>query len=526
MNTYKSFIVLFSLLTLTISGVTAQEKNNSNPKNEFRAVWIATVANIDWPTTNTDAVEKQQKDFIAILDTYKKLNYNAVIVQIRSAGDAMYPTNLAPWSKYLTGKQGLAPFPFYDPLDWMITEAHDRGFEFHAWLNPYRATMDMNTAPLSPSHDVNLHPEWMIKYGGKYYYNPALPEVQSHLMNIVDEVVTKYDVDAIHFDDYFYPYRITGENFNDTESYKKYGKGLKLEDWRRDNVNTYVRNTYNSIKKIKPWVQFGISPFGVWRNKSVDPRGSDTQAGQTNYDDLFADPMAWMEDNYIDYILPQLYWSIDHRTASYAKLIKWWSENSKNTAVYIGNGTYKINNDSDKKWLNPKEIPNQIDLTRSYPNINGNAFFSAKWFINKNKAVTDILLQQQYKYPALPYVVPNSRKLMAEIPMVCDIKTVVDTALVTLTFPTKDKVRYVMVYGAKNNGKVDIDNPSFILNKIAFKEKRDTISIALPKLYLEKNNSCALTFIDYYGNESKPTFVSNQREIKTNQSAIKNENRQ
>jgi uncharacterized lipoprotein YddW (UPF0748 family) len=526
MNTCKSFIVLFSLLILSISNVKAQEKNNSNPKNEFRAVWIATVANIDWPTTNTDAVEKQQKDFIAILDTYKKLNYNAVIVQIRSAGDAMYPTNLAPWSKYLTGKQGLAPFPFYDPLDWMITEAHDRGFEFHAWLNPYRATMDMNTAPLSPSHDVNLHPEWMIKYGGKYYYNPALPEVQSHLMNIVDEVVTKYDIDAIHFDDYFYPYRITGENFNDTESYKKYGKGLKLEDWRRDNVNTYVRNTYNSIKKIKPWVQFGISPFGVWRNKSVDPRGSDTQAGQTNYDDLFADPMAWMEDNYIDYILPQLYWSIDHRTASYAKLIKWWSENSKNTAVYIGNGTYKINADSDKKWFNPKEIPNQIDLTRSYANINGNAFFSAKWFVNKNKAVTDLLLQQQYKYPALPYVVPNSRKLMAEIPTVCDIKTAVDTALVTLTFPTKDKVRYVMVYGAKNNSKVDINNPSFILNKIAFKEKRDTISIALPKLYLEKNNSCALTFIDYYGNESQPTFVSNQPEIKTNQSAIKNENRQ
>ncbi|MDG2432356.1 family 10 glycosylhydrolase, partial [Flavobacterium sp.] len=315
-------------------------------------------------------------------------------------------------------------------------------------------------------------------------------------------------------------------NFNDTESYEKYGKGLKLEDWRRDNVNTYVRNTYNSIKQIKPWVQFGISPFGVWRNKSVDPRGSDTQAGQTNYDDLFADPMAWMEDNYIDYILPQLYWSIDHRTASYAKLIKWWSENSKNTAVYIGNGTYKINADSDKKWFNPKEIPNQIDLTRSYANINGNAFFSAKWFVNKNKAVTDLLLQQQYKYPALPYVVPNSRKLMAEIPTVCDIKTAVDTALVTLTFPTKDKVRYVMVYGAKNNSKVDINNPSFILNKIAFKEKRDTISIALPKLYLEKNNSCALTFIDYYGNESQPTFVSNQPEIKTNQSAIKNENRQ
>jgi uncharacterized lipoprotein YddW (UPF0748 family) len=526
MNTSKSIIVLLSLFILSAAKVLAQEKNKVSPKNEFRAIWIATVANIDWPTSNTDSVKKQQKDFIAILDTYKKLNYNVVIVQIRSAGDAMYPTNLAPWSKYLTGKQGLAPFPFYDPLDWMITEAHDRGFEFHAWLNPYRATMDMNTALLSPNHDVNLHPEWMIKYGGKYYYNPALPEVQTHLMNIVDEVVTKYDIDAIHFDDYFYPYRITGENFNDTASYKKYGKDLKLDDWRRDNVNTYVKNTYNAIKKIKPWVQFGISPFGVWRNKSVDPRGSDTQAGQTNYDDLFADPIAWMEDNYIDYILPQLYWSIDHRTASYAKLIKWWSENSKNSAIYIGNGTYKINNDSDKKWYNPKEIPNQIDLTRTYPNINGNAFFSAKWFINKNKTVTDILLQEQYKYPALPYVVPNSKKLVAEIPQVRDIKTTIDSAFVTITYPTKDKIRYVVLYGAKNNSKLEINDPSFILDKIAFKEKRDTIGLTIPKLYLDKNNSCAITFIDYYGNESHPTFLTTPAEIKTNQSTIKNENRQ
>lgn len=526
MNISKYLILNLFLLILSFTNGYAQDNSTTNPKNEFRAVWIATVANIDWPTTNTDSVEKQKKDFLTILDTYKKLNYNVVIVQIRSAGDAMYPTNLAPWSKYLTGKQGLAPFPFYDPLDWMITEAHNRGFEFHAWLNPYRATMDLNTVALSPSHDVNIHPEWMIKYGGKYYYNPALPEVQTHLLNIVDEVVTKYDIDAIHFDDYFYPYRITGENFNDTASYVKYGKGLNLEDWRRDNVNTYVKNTFNSIKKLKPWVQFGISPFGVWRNKSVDPRGSDTQAGQTNYDDLFADPMAWMEDSYIDYILPQLYWSIDHRTASYAKLIKWWAENTKNTAIYIGNGSYKINTDSDKKWFNPNEIPNQIDLTRTYPNIGGNAFFSAKWFVNKNKVVTDLLLQKQYKYPALPYVVPHSRKIGTEQPQVCDIKIKVDTAMVTLNFPTKDQVRYVLLYGAKNNSKLDVNNPSYIVDKIAFVEKRDTISLAIPKLYLEKNNSCAIAFIDYFGNESKPTFIVSPTEIKTNQSVLKNENRQ
>ena len=506
MNPKKIILLLLPLFLLTFFNGKAQMKPTS-PKNEFRAVWIATVANIDWPIGSTDAVEKQKADFIEILDTYKKLNYNVVIVQIRSAGDAMYPTNLAPWSKYLTGKQGLAPYPFYDPLDWMITQAHERGFEFHAWLNPYRATMDMNTTALSRTHDVIKHPEWMIKYGGKYYYNPALPEVQAHLINIVDEVVTKYDVDAIHFDDYFYPYRMPGEAFNDLASYRKYGKGMSVEDWRRDNVNVYLKNTYDAIKKLKPWVQFGISPFGVWRNKSVDPRGSDTQAGQTNYDDLYADPMAWMEGHYIDYILPQLYWSIDHKTASYAKLSKWWSENTKNVALYIGNGTYKINNDSDKRWNNPNEVPNQIDLTRGYDNINGNAFFSAKWFINKNYAVTQLLKNNQYQYPALPYVVPYSRQEVKDTPYVTNINNQSENTLITLSFPTQSKIRYVMVYGTTNKNLINVNDPSQIINKIAFKETKDSISISIPKLYLEKHNNCALTFVDYFGNESQATLL-------------------
>jgi uncharacterized lipoprotein YddW (UPF0748 family) len=510
---FISLLIPFFLLLFSIGN--AQEKI-TNPKNEFRAIWIATVVNIDWPKTNTDPVEKQKADFIEILDTYKKLNYNAVIVQIRSVGDAFYPSKLAPWSKYLTGKEGQAPNPYFDPLEWMITETHARGFEFHAWLNPYRATMDLNTSVLSPNHDFFKHPEWMIKYGGKYYYNPALPEVQTHLIAVVDEVVRNYDIDAIHFDDYFYPYRIKGEEFNDSASFKKYGTGMSLEDWRRLNVNNFVKYTSYSIKKLKPWVQFGISPFGVWRNKSVDPKGSDTQAGQTNYDDLYADPMAWMENNWIDYLLPQLYWSIDHRTASYSKLIKWWSENSKNTALYIGNGSYKINTDSDKKWFDPNEIPNQIDVTRSFNNINGNAFFSAKSFVNKNKSVTQLLLENQYKYPALPYVVPNSRKTVIDIPTVCNISNESTCANVTLDYPLNSKVRYVMVYGVKNCPTIDINNPSQIIDKIAFNEKKDSISITISKSYLEKNNSCALTFIDYYGNESQPTFLKTTTETKSN----------
>jgi len=515
----KNLICLFASVLLLSFGYSQAQNKTTNPKNEFRAVWIATVANIDWPIKNTDAVEKQKADFIEILDTYKKLNYNVVIVQIRSCGDAMYPTDLAPWSKYLTGKQGLAPFPFFDPVEWMITQAHNRGFEFHAWFNPYRASMDLNTAELSRNHDIIKHPEWMIKYDGKYYYNPALPEVQAHLINVVEEVVAKYDIDAVHFDDYFYPYRVPGKVFNDTASYKKYNKGMGLEDWRRDNVNTYLKSTYASIKKLKPWVQFGISPFGVWRNKSVDPRGSDTQAGQTNYDDLYADPMAWMEGNYIDYLLPQLYWSVDHPKASYAKLSKWWSENTnRNTALYIGNGSYKINADSDKKWFNPNEIPNQIDLTRGFNNINGNAFFSAKAFVNKNDAVTQLLKDNQYQYPALPFVVPNSKKEVLDIPAITNINNQSDSTVVTLGFPTQSKIRYVMVYGSTDKNLINVNDPSQIINKIAFKETKDSIAIRIPKLYLEKHNNCALTFVDYFGNESQATLLKvNNQNLKTNE---------
>ena len=237
------------LLLFTIIG--HAQKREMHPKNEFRAVWIATVVNIDWPKKSTDSVEKQKADFIDILDTYQKLNYNAVIVQIRSVGDALYPTILAPWSRYLTGREGKAPSPNYDVLEWMITEAHTRGFEFHAWLNPYRATFDLKTETLSPNHDYYKHPEWMIEYGGKYYYNPALPEVQQHLTSIVEEVVIKYDIDAIHFDDYFYPYKIKGIEFNDAASYQKFGNGLSLARLEAFQCDYFCKNHFRQHQKTK-----------------------------------------------------------------------------------------------------------------------------------------------------------------------------------------------------------------------------------------------------------------------------------
>lgn len=435
--------------------VTLQPLSYSMPEmpREFRGVWIATVANIDWPISGTDSWEKKKADFIKLLDYYKELNFNAVIVQVRAAGDAFYPSNYSPWSKYLTGKQGQAPQSPENPLTWMIKEAHDRGLEFHAWLNPYRATMDLKTEDLSPNHDYNQHREWMLKYGSKWYYDPGLPEVKNHLLAIIKEVVANYDIDAIHFDDYFYPYKEPRLDFPDKASYNKYKKsGQSIDDWRRQNVNDLIFALNNTIKATKPWVQFGISPFGVWRNQSKDPKGSPTQAGQTNYDDLYADVLLWMKNGWVDYMLPQLYWSMDHPLASYRKLADWWSNNSYNTNVYIGNGPYKVRSDSDKAWENPNEITQQINYTRTLPNIEGNAFFSAKSLFLKNQDVAKIVNDQVYDTPTLPpFFQPKSTSII-ENPVVLSVETNSEWTKIQMEKPLDPAIRYAMVQGADQLG--------------------------------------------------------------------------
>jgi uncharacterized lipoprotein YddW (UPF0748 family) len=513
------------LILLFIGWNVNSQDQSRHPKNEFRGVWIATVVNIDWPKSNSDGVEKEKADYIEILEAYKNLNYNAVIVQIRSVGDAFYSSDLAPWSRFLTGKEGQAPNPNYDTLAWMIEQAHVRGFEFHAWMNPYRATFDLNKKLLSPNHDANTHPEWMIEYAGKMYYDPALPEVQEHLTKIVKEVVDKYDVDAIHFDDYFYPYTVPGKQFNDSDSFKKYGNGMTIGDFRRANVSNFVHTISTTIKTSKPWVQFGISPFGVWRNKTMDPKGSDTQSGQTNYDDLYADPILWMNEKWIDYIVPQLYWRIAHPKVSYAKLLKWWSENSNNAAIYIGNSSYKVRADSDKSWNFLVEIPNQIDLTRTYPNVQGNAFFSAKSFINRNFDVVRHLEENQYKYPALPAAVPNLKHVIIDTPTINEFVKDSTSYNFNIKYPFNTKVRYIVVYGAEDASKIDINNASQIISKIWVKENTGTISFSVPKEKMNQYKVCAVTFIDYFANESSPTTIDLSTTFKINTPAEADENR-
>jgi uncharacterized lipoprotein YddW (UPF0748 family) len=418
---------------------------------EFRGVWIATVANIDWPVSPDSPWETQKREYTKLLDYYKNLNFNAVIVQIRTSGDAFYPSNYAPWSKYLTGKQGKAPFTQENPLTWMIKEAHDRGLEFHAWLNPYRATMNLETSDLSPEHDYFKHRNWMLKYGTKWYYDPGLPEVKNHLLAIIKEVVTNYDIDAIHFDDYFYPYKEPKQDFPDKASYDKYKKpGQSRDDWRRQNVNDLILALSQTIKSQKPWVQFGISPFGVWRNQSKDPKGSPTQAGQTNYDDLYADVLLWMKNKWIDYLIPQLYWSMDHRLASHRKLADWWSNNSYGVPVYIGNGPYKIREDSDEAWKNPAELTTQINYARTLPQIQGNAFFSAKSIYLKNQDIAQRLKSEVYNRPSLPPSFEPKSPTVIDIPVVFDVKTTAEKTQINLEKPLDPAIRYAMVQGGND----------------------------------------------------------------------------
>jgi uncharacterized lipoprotein YddW (UPF0748 family) len=372
----------------------------SQPTYEFRGVWIATVDNIDWPQKGVYSMYSQKAEFIRQLDQHQRNGMNAVIAQVRPAADAFYPSSLEPWSQWLTGAQGKSPYPYYDPLQFMIEETHKRGMEFHAWLNPYRANFNIRSASIATNHITHLHPEWFLNYGGKKYFDPGNKQAQQHVINVVKDIVKRYDIDAIHMDDYFYPYRIAGKEFPDHLSYKKSGTTLAKDDWRRANVDSIIRALNFAIKEEKPYCKFGISPFGVWRNKESDPEGSNTKAGQTNYDDLYADILLWLEEGWVDYVAPQLYWEIGHKLADYQELINWWSQHSYGRHVYIGHGIYR-SFEKNPAWKNPNELPNQLKMLRQTPNVQGSVYFSSKSFDRNPNGWNDSLRNNYYRTPAL-----------------------------------------------------------------------------------------------------------------------------
>ena len=367
-------------------------------QTEFRGVWIATVDNIDWPSRGNFNADSQRAEFIRILDMHQRNGMNAVIVQVRPATDAFFPSPYEPWSEWLTGRQGVPPSPYYDPLQFMIEEAHKRGLEFHAWCNPYRAEFQIGKSSIAPTHVTKIHPEWFLNYGDKKYFDPGNKEVQQYVTLVVKDLVRRYNIEAVHFDDYFYPYRIAGKEFPDDDSYQKYGNGMTKDDWRRSNVDSIILKLSVAIKEEKKNVQFGISPFGVWRNKAKDSLGSDTRAGQTNYDDLYADILLWLRNGWIDYVAPQLYWEFGLPAAPYEVLLDWWSKNTYGKNCYIGLGIYKAG--INATWRDRTLIPRQIQALRNTPNIQGMIFFSSKSFDSNPNGWSDSLRLHYFKDPA------------------------------------------------------------------------------------------------------------------------------
>ncbi len=390
---------IFSCLLVLSLSVHAQ----NNPKREFRAVWVATVNNIDWPSKPGLSSEEQRKEAIAILDLHSKNGMNAIIMQIRPASDALYPSELEPWSKYLTGTPGKAPAPFYDPLKFWIEECHKRNMEFHAWLNPFRVCQNAND-PLASNHIAFKHPDWIVNYGGKLYFDPGMPAARDFVVQVVTDIVTRYDLDAIHFDDYFYPYPLK-EDFPDSNSFGLFNHGFgedKKADWRRNNVDLTIQALSEAIKRTKPWVKFGISPFGVWRNKADDPQGSDTKAGTTNFDHLYADILKWQKNGWIDYCLPQLYWQIGHPTVDYLTLAKWWADHAYGREMYIGHAVYKLESGSTiPEWRDPEQLVKQIQLMRQIQHLGGSAFYSSIHFNRDLFGFDKRLREDLYKKPSL-----------------------------------------------------------------------------------------------------------------------------
>ncbi len=458
----KSLLCVFFLL-LMAGGVFAQVQTGSAyPKREFRAAWIQSV-NGQFRGMPT---EKLKQNLIGQLNSLQKAGINAIIFQVRPEADALYASRLEPWSRFLTGVQGKAPEPYWDPMQFMIDECHKRGMEFHAWINPYRTKTTLKSE-LAPNHVYNIHPEWFVTYGDQLYFDPALPESRRHICMVVSDIVSRYDVDAIHMDDYFYPYPIKGKDFPDDASFARFGGGFSNKgDWRRSNVNVLIKKLHETIREIKPWVKFGVSPFGIYRNESSDPLGSKTK-GLQNYDDLYADVLLWAREGWIDYNIPQIYWHIGHPVADYETLVKWWARNTENRPLFIGQSVMNTVQNADPKNPSINQLPRKMALQRAYQTIGGSCQWPASAGIENAGTYRDAVIAEYHKYPALPPVFDfMDNEAPGKVRKVKPIWTE-DGYILFWTAPKYKEemnraVQYV-VYRFDAKEKVNIDDPSHIV---------------------------------------------------------------
>ena len=464
----KNLIFIIAFLVAVPSFLKSQSK--SHPKREFRGVWVATVANIDWPSKPGLNSDIQKAELLRIFDEHQKSGINAILLQIRPATDALYGKSRELWSRFLTGTQGRAPVPNYDPLEFAIDEAHKRGMELHAWFNPYRATFNLIDAHTAANHITKQKPEWFFTYGGKKLFNPGLPEVRQYIVSVIMDVVKNYDIDGVHFDDYFYPYPETNQPLRDGETFKKYGSEFQnIDDWRRNNVDTLIHVLSDSIHTAKKYVKFGVSPFGIWRNKSQDPDGSESN-GFDGYGKLYANARKWVQSGWLDYINPQIYFPFGYQVAPYDKLTDWWSNNAFGKHVYIGQGVYRAM-ETRPGWNDRRQIPDQIRYLRNNSNIQGSVFFSSRSLTNNLAGVQDSLRNDFYRYPSLPPLMPWLDDVKPNAPTGLIAKSVVRGVELSWNQPLAasdgEKAYGYVIYRVNRGERIDTEQAHHIL-KISF----------------------------------------------------------
>ena len=500
---------ILAIVALLISGALYAQQKPVAPKREFRGVWVATVQNIDWPTKAAVGVnpDVQKKELLHILDEHQRTGINAIMLQVRPSTDAFYAKSREEWSRFLTGKQGLAPTPLYDPLEFAIDEAHKRGMELHAWINPYRATTNLVDSLTSPTHITRTKPEWFFTYGDKTYFNPGLPEVRTYITEVIMDIVKNYDIDGIHFDDYFYPYP-GKEPLPDSLTFQVHGQGFSnIEDWRRHNVDVLIKELSENIHAEKSYVKFGISPFGIWRNKTQDPLGSESN-GFSGYSGLYADARKWVQEGWIDYVNPQLYFPFYYAAAPYEKLLDWWGANSFGRHLYVGQAAYRAVEDREG-WRDRQQLPNQVRYLRNNPMVQGSVYFSSKSLTNNLGGFRDSLQHDLYRYPALQPQMSWLDDAAPASPVKLREKGFFifkSNKMAKLEWErTQDEEVYgYVIYRFEAGESIDLQNPKSIL-KISFDRSLSYFedqSISRGKKY-----KYVVTAIDRLKNESDPSNV-------------------
>ena len=433
-----------------------QAQTYQPPKREFRGAWIQCV-NGQFQNIGTT---KMQQTLAYQLDELQKDGANAIIFQVRPECDALYESSLEPWSHFLTGEQGKAPSPYWDPLQWMIDECHKRGMELHAWINPYRAkTKTAHT--FAPGHVCVQHPERAFEYDGLMVLNPALQENRDYICTIVEDILTRYDVDGLHIDDYFYPYPVAGVPIPDDAQYEAAcDEWPNRGDWRRHQVDLLIEQLYTTIHRVKPWVKFGVSPFGIYRNEGKIK-------GLQNYDDLYADMLLWIERGWVDYTVPQLYWQIGHPTADYAELIRWWNDHAAARPLYIGEDVERTVKYADLQNAQRNQLPAKMQLHSGCPGVQGTVLWYAKVAVDNIGNYGTSLRNTYWRTPALQPLMPH---LDHKAPSKVRKLKVIDVGLQQVLCWTAPKgsrwddvaTKYV-VYCFKKGEDLNTDDPSHIV---------------------------------------------------------------